>query len=304
MTFFGDSMEQKIGISLSEEITVTRLISAFYYDFPKDFDYDGESHPGWEFVYVEKGRICVSADDMTYILKSGEMVCHKPFEFHALRPYQGEASVIIFCFHCDGSTMSYFNNKILSVSQRQKQYLNDIAVGARSLLLPKSPIDIVKDRAMDRAPAGTVAHEQYIKNTIELLILSLLSAHATERSKRIETYEQHLHRSSLASDITEYLNENLAIPVRLDEISRRFSYSLSSIKRIFKAETGYSIIDYLSNIRIAKAKELLRDSNITVEEISATLGYANIYYFSNVFKQKVGKSPTKYREEVRRTKHD
>ena len=294
-------MDQQTGILLSEEITVTRLISAFYYDFPEDFDYEGETHPGWEFVYVEKGRVVARADDMTYILKSGEMVCHKPGEFHALKPYQGEASVIIFCFHCDGSTMTYFNNKILSINQRQKQYLNDIAISARSLLLPKSPIDIVKDRQMDRAPTGSVADEQYIKNTIELLILSLLNAHATERSKRVEFYEQHLHRSTLASDIIAYLNENLAEPVRLEEISRQFSYSLSSIKRIFKAETGYSIIDYLNNMRIEKAKELLRTKNASVEEISSTLGYANIYYFSNVFKTKVGKSPTKYRAEMKGT---
>ncbi len=295
-------MEQTAGIPLSEAITVTRLISAFYYDFPEDFDYEGESHPGWEFVYVEKGRIVARADNIEYILKSGEMVCHKPDEFHALRPYQGEASVIIFCFHCTGSIMTYFNNKILFINQRQKHYLNDIAIRARSLLLPKKPIEIVKDRQMDRAPDGSVADEQYIKNTIELLILSLIGAHATERSKRVEFYEQHLHRSTLAADITAYLHENLAAPVRLEDISRQFSYSLSSIKRIFKAETGYSIIDYLNNIRIEKAKELLRIPNSSVEQIAEALGYANIYYFSNVFKMKVGKSPTKYRTEILRGK--
>ena len=296
-------MDQQTGILLSEEITVTKLISAFYYNFPEDFDYEGETHPGWEFVYVEKGRVVARADDMTYILKSGEMVCHKPDEFHALKPYQGEASVIIFCFHCTGNTMTYFNNKILSINQRQKQYLNDIAISARSLLMPKTPIDIVKDRQMDRAPTGTVIHEQYIKNTIELLILSLLSSHATERSKRIEFYEQHLHRSTLATDIIAYLNENISKPVKLEELSRQFSYSLSSIKRIFKAETGYSIIDYLNNLRIEKAKELLCTKKISVEKISLSLGYANIYYFSYVFKSKVGKSPTKYRAEMNGTQN-
>ncbi len=297
-------METLTGIPLSEEITVTRLISAFYHDFAEDFDYGGESHPGWEFVYVEKGRLTISADDMTYVLKSGEMVCHKPHEFHALKPYQGEASAIIVCFHCEGSTMTYFNNKILSINQRQKQYLNDIVINARSLLLPKAPLDIVADGTMDRNPEGTVTHEQYVKNAIELLILSLLNAHSTERSKRIEFYEQHLHRSTLAADIVAYLSENLAAPVRLDEISKKFSYSLSSIKRIFKAETGYSIIDYLGNMRIEKAKEMLRTENVSVEVIATTLGYANIYYFSNVFKIKVGKSPSKYRADEKKRPSD
>lgn len=293
--FLGDIMKREIGVPLNNEIRVTRLISAFYYEFPEDFKFDGESHPGWEFVYVEKGSVSVRADHMTYVLKSGEMVCHKPHEFHRITPYQGRASVIIFCFECLGERMQYFNNKIITINQRQKHYLNDIVENASKLLLPKSPLDIVKDGAMDRSPAGTVSQEQYIGNTIELLILSLMDSEITERRKRVEFYEQCVQRRTLTSDIIRYLNENISEPIRLSDLSQKFSYSLSSIKRIFKNETGYTVIDYLNNIRIDKAKELLVHSNSSVEDIALTLGFSNAYYFSNCFKKKMGESPSKYR---------
>lgn len=296
-------MKTEIGIHINAEIRVTRLISAFYYEFPNDFNFEGESHPGWEFVYVEKGSVSVKADHMTYVLKRGEMVCHKPYEFHCVNPYEENTSVIIFCFECTGEKMQYFNNKIISVNQRQKHYLNDIVENASKLLIPKSPLQIAADGHMDRSADGTVAQEQYIGNTVELLILSLMNSEITERKKRVEYYEHSLQRRTITADIIEYLNDNISQPIRLSDICEKFSYSLSSIKRIFKSETGCTVIDYLNNLRINKAKELLVYSNSSIENIAGMLGFSNTYYFSNCFKNKVGESPLKYRVKNRSNKN-
>ena len=88
-------MDIQNGTALSSSLHIHHLTSAFYYRLDADFDYPGEAHSGWEFVYVEQGSIRVRANDAAYILKSGEMVCHQPMEFHHLRPYGGPASVII-----------------------------------------------------------------------------------------------------------------------------------------------------------------------------------------------------------------
>lgn len=284
------------GIPLLEELTVDTLISAFYHAFDPDFSYEGEQHPGWEFVYVEQGSIQVQAGSDTYILKSGEMVCHQPMEFHCLRPYKGQASAIILCFTCESARTDWFRNKILSITPRQKQYLNDIVLAAEKLLEPKSPLDIVRDGTMDRSAAGTTAQEQTIKNTLELLILSLLSSQSTERQERVERYEQHLHRRTLTADIQTYLRENLHRPIRLEDLPGRFSYSLSCIRRIFREETGTTIIAYLTELRMEKAKELLTNSSLSVEAIATATGYSSLYYFSKCFKAHTGKSPTQYRK--------
>ncbi len=283
------------GIILSDKVCITSLLSAFYYDFHEKHSRQGGSHSGWEFVYVESGNISVLAENKTYILKAGEMVCHKPHEYHLHKAYHGKASVLIICFECDEG-MDFFNNKILKITPRQKQYLNDVVANAEVLLLPKEPKDMIQDGKMERSENGTVIHEQYIKNAIELLILSLLNSQSDEQSKRIEFYRQHLERKALTKSITEYLNENICNEVQLSDISSKFSYSLSSIKRIFKRETGFGIIEYLTNLRIERAKELLKDG-YSVKETATLSGFPNVYYFSNTFKNKTGISPSKYKKE-------
>ncbi len=286
-----------LGIKLSDELQVKKLISAFYYELPTDFKYGGESHNGWEFVYVDKGKVSVKADKATYILKSGEMVCHKPYEYHAIRPYKDNASVIIFCFSVKSNEMDYFNNKIISANNRQKHLINDIAETGPKIFSPKDPLTIAVDGAMDRVSEQNVFYEQYMKNTIELLLLSLLESPVTKTEKRAETYTQLKARKTLTADIINYLNDNLENSVNLTEISNKFCYSLSSIKRIFKEQTGSSIIDYLNNLRLERAKEMLKSTDFSVEDISSKVGYSNIYYFSNSFKAKTGVSPLKYRKE-------
>ncbi len=288
-------MEERKGIPLKSELGVTRLISDFYYELPEDFEYLGESHSGWEFVYVDKGKVSVGADNATYILKKGEMACHKPFEFHTIKPYEGKAAVIIICFESSDEYMAYFNNKIVSVNQRQKQYLNDIADMGKTIFLPKSPLEIVKDGQMDPSPEATPLKLQFVKNAIQLLLLSLVSADTTEKQSRISIYEHVSQRKNLTEKIIEYLKQNVDKSVTLEDISGRFSYSLSSIKRIFKEETGCSIISYLNNLRMSRAKELLLRSDASIGHIAFALGFSSVYYFSIAFKKKWGMSPSKYR---------
>jgi len=290
-------MAELKGIKLLNEIEVKGLVSDFYYELPLDFNYSGESHSGWEFVYVENGRVIVNADDETYIVKKGEMICHKPFEFHTIKPYESGAKVIIFCFYSDNEYMEYFNNKIIAINQRQKQYLNDIVNIGKSIFLSKSPLDIARDGGMDVSPDSSPLNEQFVKNSIELLIISLLSANTTEKQSRVSLYEHVTERETLTQNIIKYLNENTDKQLSLKEISKQFSYSLSSIKRIFKEETGSSIITYFNNIRMERAKEMLLRSKMSIEGIAASLGFSNSYYFSTSFKKNFGESPSKFRTE-------
>ena len=277
-----------------KEIQVFGLFSAFRYTFQKDFSYNGERHAGWEFVFVESGKMSAYADDKKYIIKSGEMICHKPMEFHNLQPYHSDATAIIFCFHCSDKTMSFFEDKILSVNQRQRLYLGDIVTHAESYFAPKSPLDISTDGFMTPRDNASTLHLQFIQNTIELLLLSLYSARSTDISLRIDSYTQYLKRKKLSAAIKEYLRENLSNPIQLCELAAHFSYSPSTLKTVFKQETGESIIAYYNRLRFDTAKKLLLEKNQSISEISYSLGFHSPSHFSSFFKKMSGISPRNY----------
>lgn len=99
------------------------------------------------------------------------------------------------------------------------------------------------------------------------------------------------------SDVKEYLDQHYAERLTLDELSRQFFIDKYYLAKTFKSQFGLPITTYLQNIRITKAKQLLRFSDKRVEEIGYEVGLGAPAYFSRVFKNVEGVSPQKYREQ-------
>jgi len=98
----------------------------------------------------------------------------------------------------------------------------------------------------------------------------------------------------------QYILKNYAMDsLSLEEVARQASISPCYFSLIFKQELGISFIDFLTNVRINKAKELLAFTNCKTYEVSYQVGYNNPTYFSTIFKKHVGISPTEYRTQAR-----
>ncbi len=94
----------------------------------------------------------------------------------------------------------------------------------------------------------------------------------------------------------EYIKVNFDKDISLDDVSRNVNISPYYFSKIFKEETGQNFIEYLTNIRIEKAKELLISSEYSMKEICLMCGYSDPNYFSRSFKKNVGVTPTEYKE--------
>ncbi|MCR4924340.1 MAG: response regulator [Lachnospiraceae bacterium] len=108
------------------------------------------------------------------------------------------------------------------------------------------------------------------------------------------------NREEKSTDIIKtaksYINENFASDISLDDVSRVVNISPYYFSKIFKEESGFNFIEYLTNIRIEKAKELLKESDYSMKEICSKCGYTDPNYFSRSFKKNVGVTPTEYKE--------
>lgn len=96
--------------------------------------------------------------------------------------------------------------------------------------------------------------------------------------------------------VKEYLEEHYRERITLDGLAEQFFISKYYLTRVFKEEFGVSINHYLINFRVTKAKQMLRFSQEKLEVIGYACGLGAPHYFSRIFKQIEGISPSEYRE--------
>lgn len=105
-------------------------------------------------------------------------------------------------------------------------------------------------------------------------------------------------RSARKSDVVKvalaYINEHYQGELALDAVSDYVGVTPQHLSKVFKEETGFKYVDFLTTLRIEKAKEYLLEGNKTIKEICFLVGFNDPNYFSRLFKKIVGKSPTEY----------
>lgn len=102
--------------------------------------------------------------------------------------------------------------------------------------------------------------------------------------------------SDVIDEITTLINRDFAEDISISSIADQVYLTPNYISMIFKKAKGYTIVDYITRLRIEKAKHLLSTTNLKIQEIAEQVGYSNPYYFSSVFKKKTGLQPKNYRE--------
>lgn len=110
--------------------------------------------------------------------------------------------------------------------------------------------------------------------------------------------DQHAHESIIA--IQEWMQERFATEISMDRLAADFGMSVRTLNRHFRAATGRTPLQYLQQLRIDNAKELLKASNLSIAEVAFRVGYPDSSYFSALFKKSISLSPKDYRRLVRK----
>ena len=95
--------------------------------------------------------------------------------------------------------------------------------------------------------------------------------------------------------ILAYLNEHYTEKISLQEVADACFYSPSYVRHVFKKHSNETFKEYVTSLRIAHAKRLLKTTGFSVTEIALCVGFEEPNYFSNVFKKEVGVSPKEFR---------
>lgn len=110
-----------------------------------------------------------------------------------------------------------------------------------------------------------------------------------------------MQRSSLMDNpiiekAVKFINEHIAENISLEDTAAEVNVSPFYLSKLFKEEKNENYISYLTDLRMQKAQELLKNPRASVKEVSASVGYKDQNYFSRLFRNKFGLTPTEYRD--------
>lgn len=100
----------------------------------------------------------------------------------------------------------------------------------------------------------------------------------------------------IIDDIKDYVDKNYCDDITVSMFSEKYFVSKEYLSKLFKKKHGCGIYEYALNLRMSRAKELLLDRNMQIQQIAERLGYSNSNYFSKAFKNYYELSPSEFRE--------
>lgn len=107
--------------------------------------------------------------------------------------------------------------------------------------------------------------------------------------------QRQVREKAKMSDIASFIEQHYQSELSLQDIAKRFFVSREYVSRKFKQEYDVNITDYISSVRINKAKQLMVNPNLRIAKIAEMVGFHDEKYFSKVFKKQEGISPKAYR---------
>ncbi len=282
-------------------LVISKIITIHYFEFDKSFVAPTEAHDFWELVYAHKGDIICYADGKEELLKEGEVLFHKPNESHSLKADGKRApNVFIISFECKSEAVNFFERKKMRLGKNLLRYIFAIIEESKNTFdLPYSDPQLKRMKLLSNPALGG---RQVIKNYLEILLINLMR-HETDLGRGEAVFlptEQFDER--ISDRVIAYMKEHIREWLGIEDICKALHYNKSYIFKQFKKTTDCSVMSYFVKLKIEKAKEMLRETSLSVREISAYLSFGSPNYFSKTFKKIAGYTPSTYRKMRRQGK--
>lgn len=298
-TLLGGMTMAFTSLELTEEIQIRKIVTIHYFEYMSDYSFPGERHDFWEFLCVDKGEVDIVAEDRTRTLKKGEIVFHKPNEFHTVKANGKIApNLIVVSFECDSPCMKYFENLITHIGEKERHLIAQIIYEAKHCI--DSPLDDPHTTCMARNPNAPFGSEQLIKLHLEcLLIFMIRQMHAGGISSPSVKIIKQNNDSMLYDRVINYLEEHVREHLTIETICKDNLIGRSQLQKLFREHHQCGVIDYFSHLKIELAKQLIRENHHNFTQISDFIGYTSIHYFSRQFKKITGMTPSEYASSIK-----
>jgi len=269
------------------------VLPDFYTTFPIHW------HNEMEIVYVEEGEFEECIDFEHYHVRKGDIVLINPYVLHSFRQYENERSVfktIMFDFSmltgntADASSIKYFNPFL------EGNYLSPKIISpdnSHYYELKECVLEIISTYSK---------HENFFELKIKSELYRLffvLFKHFFECCSGDTVIKDSTTRN--IKIILDYISENYAKPITIDELAEKVDLSKHYFMRFFKKYMGTTCIEYINDYRLNIAANLLVTTRMQITEVAVSIGITNLSYFNRIFRKKYNMTPKEYRSSVDKT---
>lgn len=248
-------------------------------------------HDDIEILYVRKGSMTYYIADRELVIKRGDIVLISPFVLHYGKSDDNEIGMSVYVFKPEFLCPSTTHESVA-------QYFSPIIKGKKKL-----PVVIHDNHKAHRKLAECLdrldkaenekhtAFELVIRNELSRFI-ALLYQHSL-----IEDIDISFERGAKSvKKAISYISRNYTSKLTVKELASVCGFSQSYFMSIFKQHTGMSCITYINQVKIESAKELLKNTELSILEISEQTGFNSVSLFNRTFKKLVDKTPKEYRK--------
>jgi YesN/AraC family two-component response regulator len=250
------------------------------------------------------GEIFFNEDGKEYHLKKGDCFLFEPGKHH-FGTRKSCYNLYYFHFKSDNiKTLEYDFSAWQSKAQEEnKNWITEnLNAVENSIIIPKTSnfadnavfLDILKlaEKAVENQKIrlenfNTLCSINVTEMFIEIYRQFVFNACKKSNKKTGTIY--------LINDVIAYLNANFHRKLTSELIEKDLMYNFDYLNQLFRKNLGTTVFKFLEAIRIENAQKLLKTTNFSLEQIAENVGYKNEAYFSRVFKQNTGYSPSKYR---------
>lgn len=246
------------------------------------------SHTDWELQIVLNDKILQDINGTETVLSAGTACLVGPKDQHAV-------------FYPNGKKNQFQGLNFIARDSHVREILNTIssdlygrllnASQARIISLPSSLLEEISNTCLEIQ--GTDSRSTpYAEEQCNILFQSLLLRFLTQRTPT----------NAIPNELIAFirsLNNPKLPPEDLKELQAQLPYSYSNLTRLFKKYMGCTITQYVNNIKLQYAKELLATTTMTSLMITAELHFESISHFNHLFKAHFQMTPTEYRKQSR-----
>lgn len=243
-----------------------------------DFPYL-HTHTHWEILIMLNGKAQHTINKLSRTITKGYACIIRPTDSHKYRFLnKGNTETLTFVFSneiAEQILLSYSTIFDLDLSEKTLEFsLND------------NTLDAIVSKTLT---AQFQPKEIYEKYSV-LIISRIINSFIEKKINTIEAYPEWLNNFLL------FIKKPDVLRLSLPEIAAHSPYSYSRLSTLFKQYTGKTIINYLKELKLLRAKELLRNTNKSIADIAIDLNYESVSSLQHNFKKFTGLTPSEFRK--------